>query len=905
MRLKFKFPFFVSLLAFVFSAGFAPFSTRAASDDLSWPPISRTQKPWAYWWWMGNAVDKTNITKELTRYHDAGMGGVHIIPIYGAKGWETNYIQYLSPKWMDMLRFTVTEADRLDLGVDMTTGSGWCFGGPEVTDDEANASVVVKQFEIAAGEKWNETFDAKKIQALMAFGPNGKKTDLLPLLQSNGAVNWTSENGPWHVFAISQKPSGQKVKRAGPGGQGWMLNLFYPKAMTNYLRWFDNAFANYSGPKPRAQYHDSYEYRSDWSPDFFAQFEKRRGYRLQDELPALFGKEQNEKIARVKCDYRETISELMSEVTLPLWVNWSHQHGFITRDEAHGSPGNLLDLYAAADIPETEMFHTDRNKLISKFSSSAAHVAGHPLSSSETGTWLKEHFTGTLADMKFLEDDLFLSGVNHIFYHGTCYSPDEAPWPGWAFYASFDMNPRNSIWRDVPELNAYVARCQSVLQSGRPDNDILVYWPIYDFWSDPKGMVQPLTVHARDWFENQPIGKAAEWLWNKGFQFDYISDHQLAGAKFGEGRISVRGGTYRVIVVPKCDYMPLQTLSKLVALVKSGATVIFQDELPKDVPGLADLKNRRTEFKKLITEAQAWTHPTRPHAGRVVIGDLEQCLSFARVPREAMFDQTGLMCIRRKVADGEYYFIANRGEKRIDGWIPIASETRSAVLMNPLNGQTGVAASRVTGTDSAEIYLQLDPGESVIARILAHRTAQGPKWNDWKTDGNSIELKGTWSVKFVKGGPELPASFSTEQLASWTKLGDTNAQRFAGSAVYTLKFDAPAKTSDHYRLDLGKVCQSARVRLNGRDLGTLITPPFRIEVKNLKPKENVLEVEVTNVSANRIRDLDRRGVNWKYFHDINFVDINYHRFDASNWPLTDSGLLGPVTLTPLAAAQIE
>ena len=77
----------------------------------------------------------------------------------------------------------------------------------------------------------------------------------------------------------------------------------------------------------------------------------------------------------------------------------------------------------------------------------------------------------------------FVAGVNHVFYHGTCYSPDEASWPGWLFYASFEMNPRNSIWRDVPTLNAYVARCQSVLQSGRPDNDILLYWPIHDFWS--------------------------------------------------------------------------------------------------------------------------------------------------------------------------------------------------------------------------------------------------------------------------------------------------------------------------------------------------------------------------------------------------------------------------------------
>ena len=109
--------------------------------------------------------------------------------------------------------------------------------------------------------------------------------------------------------------------------------------------------------------------------------------------------------------------------------------------------------------------------------------------------------------------------------------------------------------------------------------------------------------------------------------------------------------------------------------------------------------------------------------------------------------------------------------------------------------------------------------------------------------------------------------------------------------------------SKNYFLDLGDVRQSARVRLNGKDYGTLITPPFRVVVDNLKPTGNQLEVEVTSVPANRIRDLDRRGVHWKTFHDINFVDINYQPFNASDWPLTDCGLLGPVTLTavePLA-----
>ncbi|HEU5072436.1 MAG TPA: glycosyl hydrolase, partial [Verrucomicrobiae bacterium] len=501
----------------------------AAENPFAWPEIKTQARPHTYWWWMGSAVDTNNIARELARYHAAGLGGVHIIPIYGAKGWESNYIEYLSPKWMAMLSFTVSEARRLGMDVDMTTGTGWCFGGPHVTDEEANAIMVSRKFNVAAGGKLPASFDPTLIQALMAFGPDGQKVDLTGAMQADGSVNWRAPTGSWTVYAISQKPSGQKVKRAAPGGEGWMLNLDHPEAMTNYLRWFDAAFAHYEGPKPRAQYHDSYEYKMDWSPVFFAEFEKRRGYRLQDELDVFLTGRPADRAARVKCDYRETVSDIMAEETIPQWVEWSHAHGFITRNEAHGSPGNWLDLYADADIPETEMFYRDRNRLISKFASSAAHVAGKPLVSAETGTWLDEHFTETLGEMKFLLDDMFLSGVNHVFYHGTCYSPDEAGWPGWHFYASFEMNPRNSIWRDVPALNAYAARCQAVLQRGRPDNDILLYWPLHDFWSDPQGTVRNLTVHARDWFEEQPIGKTAQQLWGAGYQFDYISDRQLSG----------------------------------------------------------------------------------------------------------------------------------------------------------------------------------------------------------------------------------------------------------------------------------------------------------------------------------------------------------------------------------------
>ncbi|MFO1487562.1 MAG: glycosyl hydrolase [Verrucomicrobiota bacterium] len=903
------------LIICLLSLGTIP--SLAADSDLAWPKITSQQKPWAFWWWMGSAVDKANITKELTRYRDAGMGGVHIIPIYGAKGWEDKYINYLSPQWLEMMSWSVTEAKRLGMGVDMTTGSGWCFGGPQVTDDEANANAVVRTFTLTAGQQLDQKFDHKTTQALVAYSADGKVQDLTDTLTESGQTLFTPASGTWTIYAISQKPSGQKVKRAGPGGEGWMLNLIYPHAMDDFLKPYSAAFDKYPGAKPRAQYHDSYEYRSEWSPDFFAQFEKRRGYRLQTELPALFSTGNDEHSARVLCDYRQTVSEIMAEESLPKWVNWSHRHGFITRNQAHGSPGNWLDLYAAVDIPETEMFHSDRNKLISKFASSAAHVTGKPLISSETGTWIEEHFTEKLSDVKYLFDDMFLSGINHMFYHGCIYSPDEAGWPGWHFYASLEMNPRNSIWRDADALNAYAARCQAVLQSGQPDNDVLVYWNIADFWMQPGGKLLPqLTVHARDWFEGQPIGRLSQELWNRGYAFDYVSDGQLKTAKVLNGKVQMPGGNYQVIVVPEAKYIPLTTFKQLLALAEKGATVVFENHLPAYPSGLDASMKAAHEFGRLTQSVARNLSGEAPGVslskigrGRVLLAEAKasvpELLQSRRVANREVLADAGLSFIRRSFNGGWNYFIANRTEKNFDGWIPLARPARSAGMLNPMTGETGVAATRQNGANQTETHLQLAAGESLILRAFADKKDSGPAWKYWQSAGQPTQITGSWQIQFLTGGPALPTTTQTASLSSWTALSDTNAQSFGGTAKYTTTFDAPDSKPEiqnaKFALDLGDVRQSARVKLNAKNYGTLIAPPFRVVVDNLKPAGNVLEVEVTSVDANRIRDLDRRGVAWKTFRDINFVNLNYKPFDASDWPLTDCGLLGPVTLTPLMA----
>jgi hypothetical protein len=135
-------------------------------------------------------------------------------------------------------------------------------------------------------------------------------------------------------------------------------------------------------------------------------------------------------------------------------------------------------------------------------------------------------------------------------------------------------------------------------------------------------------------------------------------------------------------------------------------------------------------------------------------------------------------------------------------------------------------------------------------------------------------------------------------------LGGSEAKRFGGTARYRIEFDAPTTKADDWLLNLGDVRESARVRVNGKDVTTAWSLPFQVRIgEHLKPGRNVLELDVTNLAANRIRDLDQRKVPWKIMREINFVNINYRPFDASAWEVTPSGLLGPITLTPLRAVK--
>ncbi|MDR6807643.1 hypothetical protein J2Y45_004843 [Dyadobacter sp. BE34] len=814
-----------------------------------------TSKPWTYWWWMGSAVTKADITAQLEYFSKSGLGGVHIIPIYGVKGYEKAAIRFLGDQWLEVMQHTLREGKRLGLGVDMTTGTGWPFGGPNVTVATAAQSMTV--------------VDGKPVV----------------------------------------KPTGQKVKRAAPGGEGLVLDPFNANGMSQYLSRFDSAFSKASA-KPRAMYNDSYEaYGANWTEDFVQQFQSRRKYHLLDKLSLLNDSTGNAEATLVKIDYHQTLAELLLERYAKPWTDWSRAHGFVTRYQAHGSPGNLLDLYEAADIPETESFGTSRfnisglrvdpdysidqfgtpNPLAMKFASSAANLSGKKLVSSETGTWLANHFKVSLSQIKPQIDELFTAGINHVFYHGTTYSPDKEGFPGWLFYASTNFGKTSHFSEHFPLLNRYVDLCQRQLQNSQPDNDVLVYFPIHDLWATKAksgGGVHLLEVHHVDrWLLDLPFGKLSEKLWKEGYAFDFVSDLQLK--KFTvevNGILSSGNANYKTLLIPSATYLPEETLKELQRLADAGAKIVFDQKLPATVTGNANHEQRQNAFSDALTRLSKLKNVK-------VSTDLNADLAANGVVREQLAEK-GLTFIRKRLGEGvPLYFVANLGNTFKGGWVKIG---KGGVFFksDPLSG---VSTPRMRGTKgSEEIFLRLLPGESCFLTT----SADGQDAPEVSSTGKHFDIKGKWELTFLNGKPKLPAAAQLTGLTSWTSLPDS-AGYFSGKARYRITFDLPGSAASYANasLDLGDVREVANVKLNGKDLGVAWHIPFILPVGNaLKTKGNVLEIEVTNLSANYMRLLDQQQPNWKKFYDINIVDITYKKFDATLWQPMPSGLLGPVKL---------
>lgn len=761
---------------------------------------SPTSSPGTRWWWLGSAVDSAGITYQLQSLHDAGIGAVEITPIYGVKGNEANDIPFLSPRWMDMLGWCETEGARLGIQIDMNNGTGWPFGGPEITPAYAAKKAV-----------FHREGDSIRLEIV---------------------------------------PTRQKVKRAAPGGEGFVLDHFNREAVEFYLSKFDSAFARNGIPYPSTFFNDSYEvYGADWTDSLLVEFERRRGYRLQDHF-ATFLDEQAPGHADLICDYRETLGELLMENFAEPWVNWCHSHGSLVRNQSHGSPANLLDMYAAVDIPEIEGFglsdfgirglrtdsltrpnYSDLSML--KYPASVAHFYGKPIVSAETFTWLTEHFRTSLSQCKPDFDLMMVAGVNRCYFHGTAYSPKTAPWPGYLFYAAMEMNPQNTIWRDVPAFTSYMTRVQAALQKGQPDNDILLYLPVYDIWAEYPGRLLLFDIHKMDQVAPRFI-HAVNAIYNAGYDLDYVSDRMIDSIRgvTPDGRLIAPSGiTYAALVLPEVKRMPESTRTRIAALESQGATIIWVND---------------GNYQSQITNYQSSS--LRPETMKSL----------------------GLKTIRRRTTNGYRYFITNLQPADIHAYIHPAV-TSDSVLLSLHSGES--------------CLLDVTSDDCHIERL----SLAGPIKNQKSKIKNLSNNKWTLTPVELRSFDTLhPVSLNGLQY--WSNLW----KDAVGTASYetTFKLSSKQLRNQTIVLRLGDVRESAHVYVNGYDAGTVFAAPFEIDITSyLRPGKNSLRIEVTSLAANYLAEMDRRGIIWRNFKDANIANLKGGKISYyGNWDVMPCGL---------------
>ena len=847
-----------------------------AQTTPTWPESTKETKAGSRWWWHGSAVDKENLKWQMEQLAAAGIGNLEITPIYGVKGHEAKNIAYLSDKWLEMLNYVQQEGDALGIDIDMTTGTGWPFGGPMVKKEESASKLVTETFEVT-GDGTKEitqtlTTSNGTLQRVMAFpqsGNDGTVTNLTAMV-SGKTLKWTAPAGQWKIIAAYNQYGVMQVKRPSPGSEGYVVDYFSADAVAKYLNYFDSRFTAANGRWPHTFFNDSYEINAaNWTPKMFEEFETRRGYKLEENLDKLLNRDK-----QVYADYRQTLSDMLQENFTRQWTAWAHRHGATTRNQAHGSPGNLIDLYAEADIPETENFYLNNfgikglrndkgfyNDALSsratlKYASSAAHITGKPLTSSESMTWLTEHFRTSLSQIKPELDLLFASGVNHVLFHGTSYSPKDVAWPGWKFYAAIDMSPTNSIWYDAPSMMRYIERVQSFLQMGKPDNDVLVYAPFAYAMHKNSGDYQNMMVMFDINKLSQKMTELEQCVNNletMGLDCDYPSEHYLMRTTFVNGMLQTAAGTrYQALVIPVTEYLPDSVKTHIEALRLQGAQIV---------------EGYKTEALSTIT-----------------------------AKGEQLRTLLGLSVIRRSNDHGHHYFVANLTPNDVEGYVELAASFQSVALFNPMTGN--ITKGKV---QDGKVWINLKSGQSVIVQTFDTEIALDSEDAETQELG-SLEISGPWTLTL----PGIAKPYTLEKLQCWETLDEQTAV-FMGTGTYETTFTLTAaqmKTATHgFRIDLGDVRESARVWLNEEYIGCAWAAPFVLDCAgHIKEGSNTLRIEVTNLPANRISDMDRQGVVWRIFEDINMSTISSSAtFDK--WSLVPSGLNSTVKLVPVAGRE--
>ncbi|MDR0385909.1 MAG: glycosyl hydrolase [Prevotellaceae bacterium] len=754
--------------------------------------------------------------------------------------------------------------------------------------------------------------------------------DLTALLQPDGSLTWDVPAGKWTVMRFGSRNNGNATRPAPFPGLGLEADKFDTVALNHHFDHFIGKLLKRSGftkAKPEGGlqmlHMDSWEMGAqNWTPRFREEFMQRRGYDPLPFYPVYAGVmvQNREESERFLWDLRQTAQELVFDYHVEHIKRYARRYGMGLSIEPYDmTPTSDLELAVRADVPMCEFWSLGygyNTSFSTGEGASAAHLLGQSLVPAESFTSTYNAWKSYPGSIKNQGEWAWASGINRFVYHTFAHQalPDSLR-PGMTMGPHGVHWDRNQTWWHLSrDYHDYVARSQFMLQQGRTVADIL--------YLTPEGA--PHVFRAPD---SALEGDDPTMPDRRGYNFDACPPSMIYRATVEKGRVTFpSGASYRLLVLPYFETMTPAMLKKIVELVRDGAKVAGLP--PKKSPSLSGYPQCDDEVRALAGELWGNDSILRKFStrcfgkGEIFYGTefmtgvdrlyphydiTERILSMNTLPD---FVSDGpIRYTHRELNEVDIYFVSNRTGKALDAKCQFRISDRQPELWHPVTGKiSSVRNYEVSGWQTG-ITLHFEPHEGYFI-VFVNEARKSDKLEDFPRFIDLHSLNGPWTVEFDPkwGGPE---SIVFDSLCDWTSHPDEGIKYYSGTAVYRYPPFSLPKARKEYPvfLDLGKVNHLARIRLNGKDLGTLWTAPWRIDITSaMKTKNNKLEIEVANLWTNRLigdeqmpYDGPARGQWPQWMLDgkprtsgrYTFASARYY---SKKSPLIESGLTGPVKI---------
>jgi hypothetical protein len=692
--------------------------------------------------------------------------------------------------------------------------------------------------------------------------------DLTDKLDKDGTLHWSVPAGNWLVLRFGYTNNGEGVSTASGKWSGLVIDYLDAEALRWYWRTVVDPIIADAGPAVGRSWKmvqtDSWELGGvNWTANFPAEFQHRRGYDLRPWLPVLAGQIVDSRFAsnRFLADLRRTVADCVAENHYGTMAALAHAHGLGIQPESagpHTAPLDGLMCYGRSDWPMSEFWvpsphrPRDEDRFFVKQAASAAHIYGRSIVCAEGFTSIGPQWNDTLwSAQKPSFDHEACAGLNLVFWHAFTCSPKEAGLPGQEYFAGTHFNPQITWAKQAAAFVHYLNRCQFLLQQGQFVADVLYYY----------GNHVPNIARLK---KDDPARVLP------AYDYDVVNEEVLLRATVADGCVVLPSGmAYRVLVLPKARVLSLEAARKIYDLVEGGATIVG--------PKPWRTTGRQDEARLGRIADELWdTGRIQPRTAREALAALGVGPDVEGIPD----------WIHHRCGEADIYFVSNQGPQSFRGDCRFRVHGKQPELWDAVTGDCRPAAAFQQTSNRTSVPLELPPYGSlfVVFRKPVNGDGAGRNFDSFTTVG---ELTGPWTVAFDSRWG-APSSVDFQELIDWTARPEDAIRFYSGTATYRRTFDAP-KTSGRLLLDLGALAMLAEVRLNGQKLGVVWFPPFRVDItRAVKPTGNVLEVDVVNTWYNRlVKDLSL-----PQSQRLTHTNIRLNRA-AKPMP---SGLLGPVRL---------